>query len=291
LSHLEKGEQLLMDMLHYDFMIRALFAGLITGLICPALGVFLVLRRYSFMADTLAHISLAGVAFGLLIGVAAEFSLLFTLGVATVGALIADYLRVRSRLSADALLALVMSAGLALAVVFFGLSRGGALDITSYLFGSLMTVSAADLWLILIVGTIVLLFLIFMAKEMYFICSDEEAARVSGLPVDLLNRIFILLVAMTVAVSLRVVGTLLVGALIVIPVLTSLIVGRSFRQVVYLSLALGVLSSLLGLTASYQFGLAAGGCVVLVALAFFIVSYGIKQLFTLFKKRWVVKNG
>ncbi|MFY9140513.1 MAG: metal ABC transporter permease [Thermacetogeniaceae bacterium] len=280
-----------MDMLHYDFMIRALFAGLITGLICPALGVFLVLRRYSFMADTLAHISLAGVAFGLLIGVAAEFSLLFTLGVATVGALIADYLRVRSRLSADALLALVMSAGLALAVVFFGLSRGGALDITSYLFGSLMTVSAADLWLILIVGTIVLLFLIFMAKEMYFICSDEEAARVSGLPVDLLNRIFILLVAMTVAVSLRVVGTLLVGALMVIPVLTSLIVGRSFRQVVYLSLALGVLSSLLGLTASYQFGLAAGGCVVLVALAFFIVSYGIKQLFTLFKKRWVVKNG
>ncbi|NLH28085.1 MAG: metal ABC transporter permease [Syntrophomonadaceae bacterium] len=281
----------MMDMLHYDFMIRALFAGLITGLICPALGVFLVLRRYSFMADTLAHISLAGVAFGLLIGVAAEFSLLFTLGVATVGALIADYLRVRSRLSADALLALVMSAGLALAVVFFGLSRGGALDITSYLFGSLMTVSAADLWLILIVGTIVLLFLIFMAKEMYFICSDEEAARVSGLPVDLLNRIFILLVAMTVAVSLRVVGTLLVGALMVIPVLTSLIVGRSFRQVVYLSLALGVLSSLLGLTASYQFGLAAGGCVVLVALAFFIVSYGIKQLFTLFKKRWVVKNG
>ncbi|MDR9755942.1 MAG: metal ABC transporter permease [Thermoanaerobacterales bacterium] len=290
MSQLGKGEQLLMGMLHYDFMIRALIAGLITGLICPALGVFLVLRRYSFMADTLAHISLAGVAFGLLIGVAADFSPLLTLVVAIIGALMVDHLRVRSRLSADALLALVMSGGLALAVVFFGLSRGGALDITSYLFGSLMTVSAADLWLILIVGAAVLLFLIFMSKELYFICSDEEAARVSGLPVDLLNRIFILLVAMTVAVSLRVVGTLLVGALMVIPVLTSLIVGRSFRQVVYLSLVLGVSSSLLGLTASYQFGLAAGGCVVLVALAFFIVSYGIKQLFTLFKKRNVVNN-
>ncbi len=279
-----------MDMLHYDFMIRALIAGLITGLICPALGVFLVLRRYSFMADTLAHISLAGVAFGLWLGVAAEFSPLLTLLVAMIGALMVDYLRVRSRLSAEALLALMMSGGLALAVVFFGLSRGGVLDITSYLFGSLMTVSAADLWLILIVGAAVLLFLLFLAKELYFICSDEEAARVSGLPVDLLNRIFILLVAMTVAVSLRVVGTLLVGALMVIPVLTSLIVGRSFRQVVYLSLALGVFSSLLGLTASYQFGLAAGGCVVLVALAFFIVCYGIKQLLTLFKKRSVVKN-
>ncbi len=279
-----------MDMLHYDFMIRALIAGLITGLICPALGVFLVLRRYSFMADTLAHISLAGVAFGLWIGVAAEFSPLLTLLVAMIGAVMVDHLRVRSRLSAEALLALVMSGGLALAVVFFGLSRGGVLDITSYLFGSLMTVNAADLWLILIVGAAVLLFLLFLAKELYFICSDEEAARVSGLPVDLLNRIFILLVAMTVAVSLRVVGTLLVGALMVIPVLTSLIVGRSFRQVVYLSLVLGVLSSLLGLTASYQFGLAAGGCVVLVALAFFIVSYGLKGLHTLFKKRSLVKN-
>jgi len=277
-------------MLHYDFMIRALIAGLITGLICPALGVFLVLRRYSFMADTLAHISLAGVAFGLWIGVAAEFSPLLTLLVAMIGAVMVDHLRVRSRLSAEALLALVMSGGLALAVVFFGLSRGGVLDITSYLFGSLMTVNAADLWLILIVGAAVLLFLLFLAKELYFICSDEEAARVSGLPVDLLNRIFILLVAMTVAVSLRVVGTLLVGALMVIPVLTSLIVGRSFRQVVYLSLVLGVLSSLLGLTASYQFGLAAGGCVVLVALAFFIVSYGLKGLHTLFKKRSLVKN-
>jgi len=280
-----------MDMLHYDFMIRALIAGLITGLICPALGVFLVLRRYSFMADTLAHISLAGAAFGLWAGVAAEFSPLLTLLVAMIGALMVDHLRVRSRLSAEALLALVMSGGLALAVVFFGLSRGGALDITSYLFGSLMTVNAADLWLILIVGAAVILFLLFLAKELYFICSDEEAARVSGLPVDLLNRIFILLVAMTVAVSLRVVGTLLVGALMVIPVLTSLIVGRSFRQVFYLSLVLGVLSSLLGLTASYQFGLAAGGCVVLVALAFFVVSYGIKGILTLFKKRSLVKNG
>jgi zinc transport system permease protein len=280
----------LIEMLCYDFMVRALIAGFVTGLICPAMGVFLVLRRYAFMADTLAHISLAGVAFGLWIGVAAEFSPLLTLVVAVIGALIVDHLRTHSRLSADALLALLMSGGLALAVVFFGLARGGALDITSYLFGSLMTVSTRDLWLILIVGAAVLLFLIVLAKELYFICSDEEAARVSGLPVDLLNRIFILLVAMTVAVSLRVVGTLLVGALMVIPVLTSLIVGRSFRQVIYLSLVLGALSSLLGLTASYQFGLAAGGCVVLVALAFFIVSYVIKQFLTLSKKRYAVKN-
>jgi zinc transport system permease protein len=131
----------------------------------------------------------------------------------------------------------------------------------------------------------VLLFLVLLYKELYFICSDEESARVSGLPVDWLNRLFIFLVALTVAVSLRVVGTLLVGALMVIPVLASLIIGRSFKQVLYLSLGLGVISTLLGLTASYQFGLAAGGCVVLTALFFFALFYALKQLLTYFKRR------
>lgn len=279
-----------MEMLQYDFMVRALIAGLVTGLICPALGVFLVIRRYSFMADTIAHISLAGVAIGLWVGVASWFSPLLTIFTAVLGALMVDHLRSRSSLSADALLALMMSGGLALAVIFFGLAKGGALDITSYLFGSLMTVSTRDIWLILAVAAAVFLFLVLLSKELYFICSDEESARVSGLPVDRLNRLFIFLVAMTVAVSLRVVGTLLVGALMVIPVLTSLSLGRSFRQVFYLSLVLGVLSTLFGLTASYQFGLAAGGCVVLVALLFFVVFYAVRWLLTLSRRRCALKE-
>jgi zinc transport system permease protein len=274
-----------MAMLQYDFMVRALIAGLVIGMICPALGMFLVIRRYSFMADTIAHISLAGVAIGLWMGVASSVTPLLILVVAVLGALAVDHLRSSTSLSADALLALMMSGGLALAIIFFGLAKGGALDITSYLFGSLMTVSSGDLRLILVVAGIVLLFLVLLYKELYFICSDEESARVSGLPVDWLNRLFIFLVALTVAVSLRVVGTLLVGALMVIPVLASLIIGRSFKQVLYLSLGLGVISTLLGLTASYQFGLAAGGCVVLTALFFFALFYALKQLLTYFKRR------
>ncbi len=271
----------MLSMFQYDFMVRALIAGVATGIVCPAVGVFLVLRRYSFMADTLAHISLAGVALGLWLGVASALSPFLTLAVAVCGALLVDRLRMRQRVSADALLALMMSGGLALAVVFFGLARGAPVDVTSYLFGSLLTVGSRDVWLILVVAVCVLFLLVLLAKEFYYVCSDEESARVAGLPVDRLNLLFIFMVAVTVAVCLRIVGTLLVGALMVIPVLAALLVGRSFRQVVLISVITGVTATLCGLMASYQLGIAAGGCIVITALLFFVALYGAKTLLNL----------
>lgn len=270
------------SMFQYDFMVRALIAGLAAGILCPAVGVFLVLRRYSFMADTLAHISLAGVALGFWLGIAPALSPLMTIGVAVCGALLADRLRLKQRVSADALLALVMSGGLALAVIFFGLAGGAPVDVTSYLFGSLLTVSNSDVRLILAVAACVLLLLLLLAKEFYYLCSDEESARVAGFPVDLLNLLFIIMVAVTVAVCLRMVGTLLVGALMVIPVLAALLVGRSFRQVVAISVIIGVASALCGLVASYQLGIAVGGCIVVTAIFFFGILYGAKFLIQIF---------
>jgi zinc transport system permease protein len=272
-------------MFTYDFMLRALVAGLATGLVCPAVGVFLVLRRYSFMADTLSHISLAGVAIGLWLGVAAAISPFLTITVAVVGALLVDRLRARQRLAPDSLLALMMSGGLAVAVIFFGLAKGASVDITSYLFGSILTVGAHDVWLILAVAAVVLALLTFFYKEFYYICADEESARVAGLPVGGLNLLFIIMVAVTVAVSLRVVGTLLVGALMVIPVLAALLVGRSFRQVIGISVLIGVASTLVGLIGSYQWGIATGGCIVITTLLIFIVLYICKGLLSLGRHR------
>lgn len=272
-------------MFTYDFMLRALVAGLATGLVCPAVGVFLVLRRYSFMADTLSHISLAGVAIGLWLGVAAAISPFLTITVAVVGALLVDRLRARQRLAPDSLLALMMSGGLAVAVIFFGLAKGASVDITSYLFGSILTVGEHDVWLILAVAAVVLALLTFFYKEFYYICADEESARVAGLPVEGLNLLFIIMVAVTVAVSLRVVGTLLVGALMVIPVLAALQVGRSFRQVIGISVLIGVASTLVGLIGSYQWGIATGGCIVITTLLIFIVLYICKGLLSLGRHR------
>lgn len=267
----------MLAMFHYDFMVRALLASVTVGVLCPVVGVFLVLRRYSFMADTLAHISLAGVALGFWLGIAPALSPVLAIAVAVCGALVVDRLRIKQRVSADALLALVMSGGLAAAVIFFGLAGGAPVDVTSYLFGSLMTVSRGDLQLLLSVAGCVLLLLGILAKEFYYLCSDEESARVAGLPVDSLNLLFIAMLAMTVAVCLRMVGTLLVGALMVIPVLSALLVGRSFKQVVLISVLIGVLSALSGLVASYQMGIAAGGCIVLAAIFFFGLLYGAKR--------------
>lgn len=280
----------MLEMFHYDFMIRALEAGIAAGIICPAVGVFLVLRRYAFMADTLAHISLAGVALGFWLGVPLVFSPFVTIVVVLLGALVVEKLRASQKLSAEALLALVMSGGLALAVVLFGLSRSTPVDITSYLFGSLLTVSQTDVRMILAVGVGVIMLLALFYKEFYFICFDEESSRVAGLPVDRLNLVFTLMVAVTVTVGLRVVGTLLVSALMVIPVLTALLVAGSFRQVVLISGSVGVVASLAGLAASYHLGIAAGGCVVLVALLIFGVVLGGKNLYCLSQRRQAVSR-
>lgn len=269
-------------MFEYEFMVRAMTAGLMAGIICPAVGVFLVMRRYSFMADTLAHVSLAGVAAGSLLGV---YPAATTLGFAMVAATVIEKLRSGQKLYGDAVLALMMSGGLAVAVVLISLSRGMSIDIFGYLFGSILTVGPADVWLIAGLGCAVLAAILLLYKELYYISFDEESARVAGLPVDRLNFIFVLLVAVTVAVSMRIVGTLLVSALMVIPVLTALLVASSFRGTFITAVFLGVVSVALGLTGSYYLGIAAGGAVVLTALAFFVLTMGGKRLHQAWQRR------
>jgi zinc transport system permease protein len=256
------------EIFSYDFMVRALLAGLVIGLLCPAVGVFLVMRRYAFMADTLAHVSLAGVALGMILGV---FPSLTTLGVTLAAAVGVERLRATGRLHGEAVLALMLSTGLALAVVLISLARGFNVDIMGYLFGSILTVGPADLLLILAVGAVALALLSFFYKELFFISFDEECARVAGLPVDRLNMLFILLVALTVTIATRVVGILLVSALMVIPVLTGQLFAGSFRCLFWLSLVLGVTVCFWGLILSYHLGTAPGGSIVLLAAAVFML--------------------
>ncbi|SHJ23271.1 metal ABC transporter permease [Desulfofundulus thermosubterraneus] len=263
----------------YDFMVRALLAGLVVGVLCPAVGVFLVMRRYAFMADTLAHVSLAGVALGMILGV---FPSLTTLGVTLAAAVGVERLRATGRLHGEAVLALMMSSGLALAVVLISLARGFNVDIMGYLFGSILTVGSGDLLLILAVGAVVLVMLSFFYKELFFISFDEECARVAGLPVDRLNVLFILLVALTVTVATRVVGILLVSALMVIPVLTAQLFSGSFRRLFWLSQVLGITVCFWGLILSYHLGTAPGGSIVLLAAAVFALV----QLGTAARRAW-----
>ena len=253
------------EILQYSFMQRALLAGLMIGVIAPTIGIFLVLRRLSLIADTLAHVALAGVAGSLLVK---AHPLAGALVASLAGAIGVERLRA-SGLLGEAALAIFLSGGLATAVVLISLARGFTVDLFSYLFGAITVVQPSDLWLIVVLGVIVLGAIALFYKELFAIAFDEEGARVQGVPVNALNLLLTALVAVTVVSAMRVVGILLVGALMVIPAVTALRLSRSFRATLWISVVCSVTAVLAGLLASFYLDVAAGGAIVLVALALF----------------------
>jgi zinc transport system permease protein len=257
------------EFLEYGFMHRAFVAGAMTALICPSIGVFLVPRRLSLIADTLAHVALAGVALGLFVGVSPVVGALV---VTVVGAVGMERLRARGALQGDAALAVFLSGGFALAVVLISLARGFNADLFAILFGSILTVSPADVWLIVGLGAIVGASLGLFYRQLLAITLHEDLARTSGVPVAALNLLLTVLTALTTVVAMRMVGVLLVSAMIVIPTLTGFALGRSFRQALGVAVGVALLSVLGGLVTAYYLRLAAGGAIVLTALLIFAAA-------------------
>jgi zinc transport system permease protein len=254
---------MLPDVLHYGFMQRALLAGVVIALICPVIGVFLIPRRLSLIADTLAHVALAGVALALLVNTA---PLIGALVVTVAGAVGIERLRARGALQGDASLAVFLSGGFALAIVLIGLARGFNADLFAILFGSIVTVSTWDLVLIATLGVIVAAALTFFYRSLLAITLNEDLARTSGVRVEALNVMLTTLTALTTVMAMRMVGVLLVSAMIVIPTLTGFALGRSFRQALVLAIAAALLAVVSGLMLAYVLSLAAGGVIVLTAL-------------------------
>jgi zinc transport system permease protein len=262
------------EFLQFGFMQRAFAAGAVMAVVCPLIGVFLVPRRLSLIADTLAHVALAGVAVGLLLG---SSPILGALVVTLVGALGMERLRSRGRLQGDAALAVFLSGGFALAVVLISLARGFNADLFAILFGSILTVSPSDVWLISALGAVVVVTILLSYRRLFVITLHEDLARTSGVPVTALNLMLTLLTALTTVVAMRMVGVLLVSAMIVIPTLTGFSLGRSFRRATTVAIVTALAAVLIGLTAAYYLRLAAGGAVVLTALLLFAVSAGLRR--------------
>ena len=254
------------EFLEYSFMHRAFVAGAITALICPVIGVFLVPRRLSLIADSLSHVALAGVALGLLIGVSP-----------VLGAVGMERLRARGALQGDAALAVFLSGGFALAVVLISLAGGFNADLFAILFGSILTVSPTDVWLILGLGAVVGVTIGTFYRQLLAITLNEDLARTSGVPVTGLNLLLTVLTALTTVVAMRMVGVLLVSAMIVIPTLTGFGLGRSFRQATVIAIVMALTSMTSGLIAAYYLRLAAGGAVVLTALIIFALASLIRR--------------
>lgn len=261
---------MLTQIFQYGFMVRGLEAGIIVAFIAPMIGIFLVLRRYSLIADTLAHVSLAGVAIGLLLGIN---PVLTALGAAMVASLGIESLRNSKKVYGESALALFLSGSLALAVVILSLAHGFNANLFSYLFGSIVTVTTGDVWIILILAVIVLLILSIFYKPLFYVTFDEEAAKVSGVPVRLVNIVLIILAALTVALAIPIVGVLLISALIVIPVVSALQLKKSFLATIVYAEFFSIFSVISGILASFYFNLSTGGVIVLIMLFIFSVVF------------------
>lgn len=259
-----------MNPLTLDFMQRALLAALLVGLAAPAVGVFLVQRRLALMGDGIGHIALTGVALGFLLGTA---PVLTAVVVAVFGAVAVELVRQQGRTSGDVALALMFYGGIAGGVLLIGLSdEGSGATLLSYLFGSLTSVSPTDVALISALSGALLLTVLIVGRELFAVCHDEEYATVAGLPVRFLNLLLAVMAAVTVTVAMRVVGLLLVSALMVVPVATAQQLVRGFRATVLLSLALGVVASVSGVLGSYYADTAPGAMIVMVALLGFVLA-------------------
>jgi len=259
----------MVELLDYDFMRRALLAALLTGLAAPAIGTYLVQRRLALLGDGIGHIALTGVALGLLTGRA---PLLTAVIVAALGAAIIELLRAYGRTSGDVALALLFYGGIAGGVVITGLAGESAATLNSYLFGAITTVSDSDLRIVVALAVVVLTLAVGLAPQLFAVCQDEEHAEVSGVPVRAYGLLIAVLAAVTVTVSMRTVGLLLVSALMVVPVATAQQVTRSFRSTFALAMAIGVGASVSGVVTSFHADTAPGPTIVLIALAGFVVA-------------------
>ena len=259
----------MLDMFAYDFMQRAFIAGIFIAILASLSGTFVVLRRYSLISETLAHSALVGVAVGL---VAGYNPLWVAVVIAVVSAWLIEYLRSSFALYADAVLSILLSGSLALAVII--VSLGGAFNnsLFSYLFGSILSVSDSDIMTIVIFGSLSLLFLLLYSKELYFIAYDEEVAKTSGVEVRFLNFLLVTVVAIIIALSIRVVGSLLIGALMVIPTVAALQYRVGFKSTMLISLFFALFSVIFGMTLSYYFSLPSGATIVLAVIGIFIIS-------------------
>ena len=257
-----------MEILTSEFFQRALAGGLLIGVTAPLMGLFLVLRRLSMIGDTLSHVSIAGVALGFLIGV---YPIVMGLIFAIAASFAIEKLRKAYKTYAELSIAIIMSGGVALASLLFTIGKGFTMNVNSYFFGSIYTLDNTDLYVIAGVTVVVLAAIWTQVKELFLLTFDEDAAAVSGLPVRFYNILISVLTALVISVSIKIVGALLVSALLTIPAACSLIVARSFRQSVITVVIIGELAIIAGLLIAGIWNLAAGGTIVLLLIAILLM--------------------
>lgn len=277
------------EILSLDFMRNALLAALLVGIAAPLVGIFLVQRRLSLIGDGMGHVALAGVAIGVLLD---ESPLITAMIAAVLSGVFIEVVRARGRTSADVALAVMFYGGLAAGVVIINRVDGSQTsNLTGYLFGAITTTSRSDLVMFAVLCLAIVVVTAVLRQRLYAVASDEEYARASGLPVLALNITLSALTAVTIVVSMRVVGLLLISALMIVPNAAAQQVARSFRSATWWALVFGVLASVGGVVTSFYADTASGGTIVLLAIGLFLVTAVVGGLWRAISSRRYLRAG
>ena len=265
---------MILEALSYGFMQKALIAGIAVGLICSFMGTFLVLRRYSLFGDGIAHVAFGGISVGLFLGV---FPLWTAFIVSIFGGLGLQKLRQSTKISGDSAVAVVLVSGLAVGVILVSASGGFSVDLFSFLFGSILLISNEDTIMILGISAGIIATLTIMQKQFLHLTFNEEQAKLVGLRTTLLNYTFVVLASITVVTSMRLVGVLLISALIVIPNISAMMFGKGFKKTVIISMSISVISVVSGILLSYFLNVAPSGTIVVIAVGILVGTLILKS--------------
>lgn len=265
----------IIDLFSYQFFQNALIGGVIAAVACASVGLFLVLKKEAMIGDGLSHTAFGGIALGLFLGIN---PLLTALGVSLLAVFTISYMRRKKIAPTDSAIAVMLAMGFSTGLIVISIAGGFNVDLFSYLFGSILTIDSMDLALISMLGSAVLLFVGIFRRELLSMVFDEEDSRIMGVPTRRLSIIFDLLVAITIVLSIKVIGTILVVALLVLPGLCALKLNLSFRSTIITAISFSVLSTLLGTIFSAVFKLAPAGVIVFVLVFFFFVTLIYKKL-------------
>ena len=257
-----------MEIFQYDFMLKAFTAGILIAILISSLSIFVVVKRYAMLSDTLAHISLLGVAIGFLFETS---TITMAIIASSIAAILIEYVKSYKKLYSDSVLSIFLSASLAISIIIVSLSNSFTTSLFDYLFGSIVAINDEDIIIIISFFIITLIFIGFYYQKLLLISFDEELAISSGVNVKLVNLIFTGLIGAMVAISIKIIGTLLIGALMIIPVISAICLKQSFIKTWILSAIFGILSVIIGLTLSFYVSIPSGATIVIVLLFFFLI--------------------
>ncbi|WP_299513341.1 metal ABC transporter permease [uncultured Rummeliibacillus sp.] len=271
------------SILQYDFLQNAFLSGIIIGIIAPLLGVFIVVRRLSLIADALSHVTLAGIAGSLYLSQSVTaFATLnpIYLGIVSAvgGSVLIERLRRLYKHFEELAIPIIMSAGLGMSAIFISLAQGFSTDLFSYLFGSVSAVSRQDLWIVLGIAILVFAFIFIFYKELFVLSFDEDYAKASGLPAKTIHLLFMVVTALVIAASMRIVGILLVSSLITLPVAASIRIAKGFKQTIFFAILFGELAVIIGLVTAFYLNLAPGGTIVVTSILILLLVIMIKKI-------------